>query len=134
MKTETGCGEDDEAHNDGNKMDLTGLMKEITKREIANPITFILHKMKNTSRHFTRNESHNWLRQCTGQPKLRKRVRSQAGVDDSCFCSQLRSKTNNGDTDFNIDRHEKEQLQSQEGEQNVVRSERGQDHLTKRRG
>ena len=47
MKTETGCGEDDEAHNDDNKMDLTGLMKEITKREMPNPITFTLHKMKN---------------------------------------------------------------------------------------
>ena len=41
--------------------------------------------------------------------KTKKKSSLTSCVGDSCFCSQVRSKTNNEDTDFNIDRHEKEQ-------------------------
>ena len=68
---------------------LDGLDERNNETGDAHPIRFILHKMKNTWRHFTRNVSHNWLRQCIGQPNLRKRVRSQVGVGDSCFCSSI---------------------------------------------
>ena len=91
MKTKTGCGEEQDG--------LDGFDEGNNETGDGQPDHVHLAQDEKTLR-----------RQCAGQPKLRKRVRSQAGVDESCFCSQLRSKTNNGDTDFNIDRHEKEQL------------------------
>ena len=67
------------------KMDLTRLVKEMTKRKMPNWMTFILHRMRNV-RDILQETYQNAGCACVReQGKPRKRVRAHAGVGDSCF-------------------------------------------------
>ena len=68
-----------QGHNDDNEMDLTRLLKQLTTRKMPNWMTFVLHRMRNVSRHFARNESEGWLRLCTGAAKAKKKSSRTCG-------------------------------------------------------